>query len=99
MTIPASIVGDALLQGEIGHTDFPMSNHQDLIDAITTKLWPLGSDTASVPGLGPMSSSGREHQPIPLVPPISLRAVEFSSHRQRRLGQKYNHPPRNFVYY
>jgi glyoxylase-like metal-dependent hydrolase (beta-lactamase superfamily II) len=62
---PASklaIVGDVLFQGSIGRTDFPMSNHQDLIDAITTKLWPLGDDTTFIPGHGAVSSFGRERQ-------------------------------------
>jgi hydroxyacylglutathione hydrolase len=62
-----AIVGDVLFQGSIGRTDFPMGNHQDLIDAITTKLWPLGDDTAFVPGHGPMSTFGRERQTNPFV--------------------------------
>lgn len=57
-----AIVGDVLFQGSIGRTDFPMSNHQHLIEAITTKLWPLGDETAFVPGHGPMSTFGRERQ-------------------------------------
>ena len=44
-----AIVGDVLFQGSIGRTDFPMGNHQDLIDAITGRLWPLGDDTLSSP--------------------------------------------------
>ena len=52
--------GDVLFQGSIGRTDFPMGNHQDLIDAITKKLWPLGDDTAFIPGHGPMSTFARE---------------------------------------
>ena len=67
---PASklaIVGDVLFQGSIGRTDFPMSNHQDLIDAIRTKLWPLGDDTVFIPGHGPISSFGRERQSNPFV--------------------------------
>jgi glyoxylase-like metal-dependent hydrolase (beta-lactamase superfamily II) len=57
-----AIVGDVLFQGSIGRTDFPRGNHQDLINAITTKLWPLGNETAFVPGHGPMSTFGRERQ-------------------------------------
>jgi glyoxylase-like metal-dependent hydrolase (beta-lactamase superfamily II) len=67
---PASklaIVGDVLFQGSIGRTDFPMGNHQDLIDAITTKLWPLGDDTVFIPGHGGMSTFGRERQTNPFV--------------------------------
>jgi hydroxyacylglutathione hydrolase len=62
-----AIVGDVLFQGSIGRTDFPMGNHQDLIDAITSKLWPLGDDTVFVPGHGPTSTFGRERQTNPFV--------------------------------
>jgi hydroxyacylglutathione hydrolase len=67
---PASklaIVGDVLFQGSIGRTDFPMGNHQDLIDAITEKLWPLGDDTVFIPGHGPLSSFGQERKTNPFV--------------------------------
>ncbi len=62
---PASklaIVGDVLFQGSIGRTDFPMGNHQDLIDAIVTRLWPLGDDTAFIPGHGQMSTFAHERR-------------------------------------
>jgi hydroxyacylglutathione hydrolase len=62
-----ALVGDVLFQGSIGRTDFPLGNHQDLIDAITTKLWPLGDDTAFIPGHGPMSNFARERQGNPFV--------------------------------
>jgi glyoxylase-like metal-dependent hydrolase (beta-lactamase superfamily II) len=62
-----AIVGDVLFRGSIGRTDFPMGNHQDLIDAITTRLWPLGDDTAFVPGHGPMSTFGHERRSNPFV--------------------------------
>ena len=57
-----AIVGDVLFQGSIGRTDFPMGCHDDLINAITTRLWPLGGDTAFVPGHGPMSTFGQERK-------------------------------------
>lgn len=57
-----AIVGDVLFQGSIGRTDFPLGNHQDLLDAITTKLWPLGDDTAFIPGHGPMSTFAHERR-------------------------------------
>lgn len=57
-----AIVGDVLFQGSIGRTDFPMSNHQDLIDAITQKLWPLGEDVTFIPGHGPTSTFGQERK-------------------------------------
>jgi hydroxyacylglutathione hydrolase len=57
-----SIVGDVLFQGSIGRTDFPRGNHQQLIDSITQRLWPLGGDTAFVPGHGPMSTFAHERR-------------------------------------
>ena len=57
-----AIVGDVLFQGSIGRTDFPRGNHQQLIDSITQKLWPLGNETAFVPGHGPMSTFGHERK-------------------------------------
>jgi len=68
-----AIVGDVLFQGSIGRTDFPMSNHQDLIDAITQKLWPLGGETSFVPGHGPMSTFARERQTNAFVSDAALR--------------------------
>ena len=47
------IAGDVLFQGSIGRTDFPMGNHQQLIDAIQQKLFLLPDDTTVVPGHGP----------------------------------------------
>ncbi len=55
-----AIVGDVLFQGSIGRTDFPRGDHQALIASITRHLWPLGDQTAFVPGHGPMSTFGRE---------------------------------------
>ena len=37
-----AIVGDLLFRGSIGRTDFPYGNHDALIEAIKTKLFPLG---------------------------------------------------------
>ncbi len=57
-----AVVGDVLFQGSIGRTDFPRGNHQDLIDAITQKLWPLGDDVTFIPGHGPTSQFGYERK-------------------------------------
>ncbi|WP_448191612.1 MBL fold metallo-hydrolase [Azospirillum sp. sgz301742] len=54
------VVGDVLFAGSIGRTDFPKGNHGDLIRAIREKLFPLGDDTAFIPGHGPMSTIGEE---------------------------------------
>jgi hydroxyacylglutathione hydrolase len=66
-------VGDVLFQGSIGRTDFPRGNHQQLIDSITGKLWPLGDDVAFVPGHGPMSTFGQERKTNPFVADMALR--------------------------
>ncbi|MGB3167174.1 MAG: MBL fold metallo-hydrolase [Alteraurantiacibacter sp.] len=60
-------VGDVLFQGSIGRTDFPMSDHQSLLDAITRKLWPLGDNIAFIPGHGPTSTFGQERANNPFV--------------------------------
>jgi glyoxylase-like metal-dependent hydrolase (beta-lactamase superfamily II) len=62
-----AIVGDVLFQGSIGRTDFPRGNHQDLLDSITQRLWPMGGDTAFVPGHGSMSTFAQERATNPFV--------------------------------
>ena len=60
-------VGDVLFKGSIGRTDFPKGNHQQLLDSITTKLWPLGNDMRFIPGHGPISTFGEERASNPFV--------------------------------
>lgn len=60
-------VGDVLFQGSIGRTDFPQGNHQDLLQSITKRLWPLGDDVQFVPGHGPSSTFGQERKTNPFV--------------------------------
>jgi glyoxylase-like metal-dependent hydrolase (beta-lactamase superfamily II) len=55
-----ALVGDTLFQGSVGRTDFPYGNHAQLIDAIRTKLLPLGDDVTILPGHGPASTIGAE---------------------------------------
>ena len=62
-----ALVGDVLFAGSIGRTDFPLGDHAALIDSIVTRLWPLGDDTAFIPGHGPMSSFARERRSNPFV--------------------------------
>jgi glyoxylase-like metal-dependent hydrolase (beta-lactamase superfamily II) len=62
-----AFVGDVLFQGSIGRTDFPRGNHQQLIDSITGKLWPLGDAMQFVPGHGPVSTFGQERRTNPFV--------------------------------
>jgi glyoxylase-like metal-dependent hydrolase (beta-lactamase superfamily II) len=69
-----AIVGDVLFKGSIGRWDFPMGNHQQLIESITQKLWPMGGETAFVPGHGPMSTFGHERATNPLCGDNALAA-------------------------
>jgi glyoxylase-like metal-dependent hydrolase (beta-lactamase superfamily II) len=62
-----AFVGDVLFRGSIGRTDFPRGNHQQLIDSITQKLWPLGDHMRFVPGHGPLSTFGQERIDNPFV--------------------------------
>ena len=62
-----AVVGDVLFAGSIGRTDFPRGDHQQLLDSITHKLWPLGDDITFIPGHGPTSTFGRERQTNPFV--------------------------------
>ena len=70
-----ALVGDVLFQGSIGRTDFPMGNHQQLLDAIVARLWPLGGETAFVPGHGPMSTFAQERATNPYVADRVLAAA------------------------
>lgn len=67
-----AIVGDVLFSGSIGRTDFPLGCHADLIEAITTRLWPLGGDTMFVPGHGPTSTFAQERLTNPYVSDAAL---------------------------
>jgi glyoxylase-like metal-dependent hydrolase (beta-lactamase superfamily II) len=62
-----ALVGDVLFQGSIGRTDFPMSDHQALLEAIPAKLWPMGNDTVFIPGHGGISTFGQERATNPFV--------------------------------
>lgn len=62
-----AFVGDVIFQGSIGRTDFPKGNHQDLIDSIRDKLFPLGDEIVFVPGHGPLSTFGDERRSNPFV--------------------------------
>src|SRR5476649_530428 len=61
------LMGDVLFYGGVGRSDFPRGNHQDLINAIRTKLLPLGDDIDFIPGHGPMSTLGHERQTNPFL--------------------------------
>ncbi len=60
-------VGDVLFKGSIGRTDFPRGNHQDLLNSIRERVFPLGDDVRFIPGHGPMSTFGHERATNPFV--------------------------------
>jgi hydroxyacylglutathione hydrolase len=62
-----AIVGDVLFSGSIGRTDFAYGDHDALITAIRTKLFPLGDDIAFICGHGPGSTFGEERASNPFV--------------------------------
>ncbi|HET7575025.1 MAG TPA: MBL fold metallo-hydrolase [Sphingomicrobium sp.] len=69
-----ALVGDVLFKGSIGRWDFPHGDQQQLIHSITAKLWPMGDDTAFVPGHGPISTFGHERRTNPFVGDAALAA-------------------------
>ena len=62
-----ALVGDVLFQGSIGRTDFPYGDHEALILAIKTKLFPLGDDVAFICGHGRPSQFGIERKTNPFL--------------------------------
>jgi glyoxylase-like metal-dependent hydrolase (beta-lactamase superfamily II) len=62
-----ALVGDVLFKGSVGRWDFPRGDQEQLIRSITERLWPMGDETAFVPGHGPMSTFGEERRTNPFV--------------------------------
>jgi hydroxyacylglutathione hydrolase len=62
-----ALVGDVLFQGSIGRTDFPYGDHDALIEAIKTKLLPLGDDVAFICGHGRPGQFGVERRSNPFL--------------------------------
>jgi len=62
-----ALVGDVLFRGSIGRTDFPYGDHAALINAIKTKLFPLGDDIAFICGHGPPGQFGIERKTNPFL--------------------------------
>ena len=67
-------VGDVLFQGSVGRSDMPGGNHKQLIETIVTKLWPLGDDTAFIPGHGNPSTFAHERRHNMFVSDAALAA-------------------------
>jgi glyoxylase-like metal-dependent hydrolase (beta-lactamase superfamily II) len=66
-TLGFAIVGDVLFRGSIGRTDFPYGDHAALLDAIRTKLLPLGDEMRFLCGHGPGSTFGEERRSNPFL--------------------------------
>ena len=54
--------GDTLFAGSIGRTDFPGCSHEQLIQEVVQRLFPLGDDLRIYPGHGPHSTIGQERK-------------------------------------
>jgi hydroxyacylglutathione hydrolase len=57
---PYVYVGDLLFAGSIGRTDFPGGSYEALINAVRTKIFPLGDNYTVYPGHGPVTTVGQE---------------------------------------
>ena len=64
---PALFAGDTLFQGSIGRTDLWGGSHEQLIQSIREKLWPLDDDTVIYPGHGPSTTLGGEKRHNPFL--------------------------------
>lgn len=61
------IGGDVLFYESIGRTDFPRSNHDDLLRHIREKLFVLPDETLVVPGHGRTTDIGHEKRHNPFL--------------------------------
>ena len=59
---PYVYVGDLLFAGSIGRTDFPGGSYDDLINAVKTKIFPLGDNYTVYPGHGPVTTVAQERK-------------------------------------
>lgn len=60
-----ALVGDVIFQGSVGRTDLPGGNHDQLIDGIRKKVFPLGDEMVFICGHGPAGQLGIERQSNP----------------------------------
>ncbi len=61
------LVGDVIFQGSVGRSDLPRGDHQQLVDSIRNRLFPLGDEIGFVPGHGPLSTFEYERKTNPFV--------------------------------
>ncbi len=66
-TARLAAVGDVLFMGSVGRTDLPRGNHEQLVESIRGKLFPLGDDIRFIPGHGDTSTFGWERKCNPYV--------------------------------
>lgn len=59
--------GDVLFKGSIGRTDFPKSNHQQLLESIQRECLTLDDDVQFIAGHGEMSTIGYERKYNPFL--------------------------------
>lgn len=64
-------VGDVLFRGSIGRTDLPGGDHQQLLESIRTKVFPLGDDVGFICGHGPGGRIGEERRTNPFLTGLS----------------------------
>lgn len=62
-----ALVGDVLFRGSIGRTDFPRSDHGQLLRSIREQLLTLDDQVAILPGHGPMTTIGQERRSNPFL--------------------------------
>jgi hydroxyacylglutathione hydrolase len=61
------IAGDTLFAGSIGRTDLPGGNGRQILDSIATRLMTLPRETRVIPGHGPETTIGAEHDSNPFL--------------------------------
>jgi len=61
------IGGDVIFKGSLGRTDLPGGNTEQLMNAITKKIYPLPDETIIYPGHGPETTLGIEKKENPYL--------------------------------
>lgn len=74
-----AFTGDVLFQGSIGRTDFPRGNHQELLDSIAEKLYPLGDEMIIIPGHGQTTTIRQEQIHNPFLRSIRPNRQPFTA--------------------
>lgn len=60
-------LGDVLFHGSIGRTDLPGGDHQQLLESIRDKVFPLGDEIGFLCGHGPGGRIGEERRTNPFL--------------------------------